>query len=299
MNIEYLRNFIKLTQYKSFSKLAKELVISQSTLSHQISNIEKDFAGVVLIERTTKSFELTKPGKLLLNYAKQIVNLFDECKSEVSQFKEDFIEDIIISASTLPGSHILPKYLTDFRNKNPNVNFKIVISNSKKSLENLNNKLADFAGVGSFIGYNENEFDSIIIGEDKLKFICSPNHQLIKGRVDTVDFKDLIKFPFVWREKGSGMRNTFKKQFPKYKKLKIELEINSNDSIISTVTESNYISIMSEIIADKAEAAGLIKSLKINDYPLIAERSIYFVKLKDKKLSTLKKKFWTELTPTG
>ncbi|KKK75588.1 hypothetical protein LCGC14_2872220, partial [marine sediment metagenome] len=174
-----------------------------------------------------------------------------------------------------------------------------VISNSKKSLENLNNKLADFAGVGSFIGYNENEFDSIIIGEDKLKFICSPNHQLIKGRVDTVDFKDLIKFPFVWREKGSGMRNTFKKQFPKYKKLKIELEINSNDSIISTVTESNYISIMSEIIADKAEAAGLIKSLKINDYPLIAERSIYFVKLKDKKLSTLKKKFWTELTPTG
>jgi len=299
MNIEYLRNFIKLTHYKSFSKLAKELVISQSTLSHQISNIEKEFSGVVLIERTTKSFELTKPGKLLLNYAKQIVNLFDECKSEVSQFKEDFIEDIIISASTLPGSHILPKYLTDFRNKNPNVNFKIVISNSKKSLENLNNKLADFAGVGSFIGYNENEFDSIIIGEDKLKFICSPNHQLIKGRVDTVDFKDLIKFPFVWREKGSGMRNTFKKQFPKYKKLKIELEINSNDSIISTVTESNYISIMSEIIADKAEAAGLIKSLKINDYPLIAERSIYFVKLKDKKLSTLKKKFWTELTPTG
>ena len=279
--------------------MAKELVISQSTLSHQISNIEKDFAGVVLIERTTKSFELTKPGKLLLNYAKQILTLFDECKSEISQLKEDFIEDIIISASTLPGSHILPKYLTNFRNKNPNVNFKIVISNSKKSLENLNNELADFAGVGSFIGYNENEFDYIIIGEDKLKFICSPNHQLIKGRVHTVDFKDLIKFPFVWREKGSGMRNTFKKQFPKYKKLKIELVINSNDSIISTVAESNYISIMSEIIADKAEAAGLIKSLKINDYPLIAERSIYFVKLKDKKLSTLKKKFWTELKPTG
>ncbi|GAG62751.1 unnamed protein product, partial [marine sediment metagenome] len=62
MNIEYLRNFIKLTQYKSFSKLAKELPISQSTLSHQILQIEKEFGGVVLINRTTKKFELTRAG---------------------------------------------------------------------------------------------------------------------------------------------------------------------------------------------------------------------------------------------
>jgi len=36
MNIEYLRNFVKLTKYKSFSELVKDIPISQSTLSHQI-----------------------------------------------------------------------------------------------------------------------------------------------------------------------------------------------------------------------------------------------------------------------
>ncbi|MFX0104464.1 MAG: LysR substrate-binding domain-containing protein [Candidatus Hodarchaeota archaeon] len=294
MNIEYLRNFIKLTQYKSFSKLAKELPISQSTLSHQISQLEKDFGGVLLIDRTTKKFELTKAGKLLLNHAKQIIDLYDNCKLELIKFKDKMEEDIIISASTIPGSHILPRFITDFRNKNPNVNFKILINNSQKSIENLKNQIADFAGIGSFMSYDEKGFDYIKIGEDEFKFICSPNHELIRyGNI--VNFNDLIKYPFVWREKGSGMRNTFKQQFPKYKELDIELEINDNDSIISTVSESNYISIMSEMMVDKAESASLIKSLKINNYPIIAKRPLFFIKLKDKQLSLLKKKFWNEL----
>ncbi|MFX0081567.1 MAG: LysR substrate-binding domain-containing protein [Candidatus Hodarchaeota archaeon] len=294
MNIEYLRNFIKLTKYKSFSKLAEELPISQSTLSHQITQLEKNFGDVVLINRSTKKFELTRAGKLLLEHAEQIIDLYDNCKLEIAKFEDRMQEDIIISASTIPGSHILPKYIADFRSKNINANFKILINNSKKSLENLKNGVVDFAGIGSFMSYNKDDFDYIKIGEDEFRFICSPNHDLIK-QGNLVDFNDLIKYPFVWREKGSGMRNTFEIQFPNYKELNIELEINDNDSIISTVSESNYISIMSEIMADKAESAGLVTSLKIKNHPIIAERALYFVKLKKKELSKLQKKFWNEL----
>ncbi len=75
----------------------------------------------------------------------------------------------------------------------------------------------------------------------------------------------------------------------------IELEINDNDSIISTVSDSNYVGIMSEIMAKKAESAGLIKTLKIKDYSVIAKRDLYFVKLKQKEFSQLKKKFWNKL----
>jgi DNA-binding transcriptional LysR family regulator len=66
MNIEYLRNFVKLTKYKSFSELVKDIPISQSTLSHQISLLEKKF-GVVLIDRTTNKFDLTEAGRILLD----------------------------------------------------------------------------------------------------------------------------------------------------------------------------------------------------------------------------------------
>jgi DNA-binding transcriptional LysR family regulator len=292
MNIEYLRNFIKLTQYKSFSKLASELPISQSTLSHQISQLEKEFGEIKLIDRTTKKFEITKAGKILLEYAQKLIEIYDICRSEISKFSDKLEETITISASTIPGSHILPKYIADFRNNNPNLNFKILINNSQKSLEFLKNEMVDFAGIGSFMGFNERDFDYIKLGEDESKFICSPNHKLVKNDIDTVEFDDLTNFPFVWREKGSGTRYTFEEQFPVYKELDIELEINDNDSIISTVSDSNYIGIMSEIMAKKAESAGLIKSLKIKDYPVIAKRDLYFVKLKQKQFSHPKKKFW-------
>ena len=290
MHIEYLRNFIKLTQFKSFSKLAQELPISQSTLSHQISQLEKNFGGVVLINRTTKKFELTKAGKIFLKHAEAIINIFDDCKLEISEFMLQKIEDIVISASTIPGSHILPKYIADFRNKNPSANFKILINNSQKSIENLKKGLADFAGIGSFMNYKRENFEYIKIGEESIKFICSPNHELLQNGDNLVSFEDLTKFPFVWREKGSGMRETFKTQFPRYKELNTRLTINDNDSIISTVSESNYISIMSEIITNKLEH--LVKTLEVREFPEVAKRALYFLKLKNKEFSELKNNFW-------
>ncbi len=295
MNIEFLRNFINLTKYQSFSDLARDLSISQSTLSHQISQLEKEFGDIKLIDRTTRKFTLTQQGKIFLKYAEKIIALYDSCKQELAQFTEKQLEDITITASTLPGSHMLPKFIANFREKYPSVNFKISINNSHKSLELLKREMADFAGIGSFMNYEKEDFDIIKIGEDQLKFVCSPEHNLIKSTKESVDFNELINSPFIAREKGSGTRNVFEQQFEKYDELNIELEINDNDSIISTVSESNYISILSEHIAKKAADAGLIEILNIEQYPIIAKRDIYFIKLKESKFSGLKKKFWEYL----
>ncbi len=291
MYIEYLRNFVKLVNYKSFSELARDLPISQSTLSHQISQLEKDF-GVVLINRSTKKFEITEAGIIFLDHAQKIVDLFDACVKALSKFSDINYEDIVISASTTPGSYILPGEIAEYRDKNPNIKFKIKINNSRESIENIVKNLADFAGIGSFLNYRKEEFDYIKIGEDQLKFICSPIHKLLKDADNLVNFTELVKFPFVWREKGSGMRSAFKEQFPDYKKLKIKLEMDDNDSIISAVSDSNYISIMSEIIANKAEKAGLVRTLEINDHPIVVRRDLHFIKPKGKELSKLKEDFW-------
>ena len=116
------------------------------------------------------------------------------------------------------------------------------------------------------------------------------NHELFQNGDNIVSFEDLSKFPFVWREKGSGMRETFKTQFPRYKELNTRLTINDNDSIISTVSESNYISIMSEIITNKLEH--LVKTLDVREFPEVVKRSLYFLKLKNKEFSELKNNFW-------
>ena len=293
LNIESLRNFVKLTQYKSFSELAKDLSVSQSTLSHQISQLEKEFSNIKLIDRTTRSFKLTKEGEILLTYAEKIIKLYDSCREEL--LTKILTEDIFITASTLPGSHILPKFIMDFKNSYPDVNIKISINNSKESIDLLNKGIIDFAGIGSFMDYNRDLYEVIEIGEDKIVFICSPGHKLAK--IDKVKFIELLEYPFISREKGSGTREVFEQQFPEYNKLNTKFEINDNDSIISAVSDSDHISILSEIIAKKAQDANLIKILTVKEYPIITKRSIYFIKLKDKQLSMLKKKFWEYVKP--
>lgn len=293
LNIESLRNFVKLTQYKSFSELAKDLSVSQSTLSHQISQLEKEFSNIKLIDRTTRSFKLTKEGEILLTYAEKIIKLYDSCREEL--LTKILTEDIFITASTLPGSHILPKFIMDFKNSYPDVNIKISINNSKESIDLLNKGIIDFAGIGSFMDYNRDLYEVIEIGEDKIVFICSPGHKLAKN--DRIKFADLIEYPFISREKGSGTREVFEQQFPEYNKLNTKFEINDNDSIISAVSNSDHISILSEIIAKKAQDANLIKILKVSEYPIVAKRSIFFIKLIDKQLSKLKKKFWEYVEP--
>ena len=132
MKIDFIRTFIKLTEVKSFSKLAGDLGISQSTLSHRISQLEDNFGEVKLINRTTRKFELTEAGELFLKNAEKIIELYDSSKVELSKFSDISTEDIIITASTVPGSYILPKFIAQFRKDNPRDNFKILINNSNQ-----------------------------------------------------------------------------------------------------------------------------------------------------------------------
>ena len=294
MNIEFIRTFIKLTEVKSFSKLANDLDISQSTLSNRISQIEKYF-GVKMIDRTTRRFNLTKEGIIFLDHSIKIIDLIDSCEKELSEYSKDHQEEIIITASTLPGSHMLPKDIANFREKNPTVHFKILINNSQNSLNLLKKKNADFAGIGSFMDYDKNDFDSIKIGEDRLVFICSTDNKLIKDGKEQVYYNDLLQYPFISREEGSGTRNIIEQQFPNYQQLNQKLEMNDNDSIISAVSDSKYISILSETIAIKARNAGLIEIVQIKEFPIIAQREVFLLKLKDSELSKLKIQFWNNL----
>jgi DNA-binding transcriptional LysR family regulator len=296
MNIEFIKTFIKLTEVKSFSKLANDIEISQSTLSNRISQIEKYF-NVKLIDRTTRTFNLTEEGAIFLDHAIKIMDLMDSCEEELSKYSKYHQEEIIITASTLPGAHILPKDIANFREKNEAVSFKILINNSQKSLDILLNKNADFAGIGSFMDHDQNNFDFIKIGEDKLVFICSNDSELIKNGYTQVNFSNLLQSPFISREKGSGTRNLIEQQFPFYKQLDQKLEMNDNDSIISAVSDSKYISIMSETIAVKARNAGLIEILEIKEHPIIAKRDIFLLKLKGIEHSMVKKQFWNHLVP--
>ena len=70
MNIKDQEYFIKLAEYRNFSKAAKDLYISQTALSKVIAGLE-DEVGEKLFIRNTNSVSLSEAGRVYLDYAKK------------------------------------------------------------------------------------------------------------------------------------------------------------------------------------------------------------------------------------
>ena len=118
MDFKQLEVFVAVCKYESFSKAAKELFLTQPTVSSHIHNLEKEL-GTVLINRNNKNLTLTKSGEILYNHAILILN---NCKKAVYDIKEysGKIEGIIdIACSSIPESYIIPNFLNNFSNQYP------------------------------------------------------------------------------------------------------------------------------------------------------------------------------------
>ena len=73
MNINQLKYFIAVAEYKSFTKAANQYYISQTAVTQQIHALEEQM-DVVLIDRTKRPIALTPAGNVFLNEAIKYLN---------------------------------------------------------------------------------------------------------------------------------------------------------------------------------------------------------------------------------
>ena len=105
MELKQLQSFCAVVQYRSFTRAAEKLYLSQPTVSTHIRQLEEEF-GSRLIVRTTKSIEVTPRGQELYACACGIVHLRDDLLRSWSDEDEKVIR---IGASTIPSAYILPQ----------------------------------------------------------------------------------------------------------------------------------------------------------------------------------------------
>ena len=74
MNLKQLEAFVQVAEGGSFSKAAKELFLTQPTISAHISSLEKELNSRLFV-RNTKEVGLSEDGKDLYKYARQMIDL--------------------------------------------------------------------------------------------------------------------------------------------------------------------------------------------------------------------------------
>src|SRR5690625_3268159 len=103
MELRELEHFIAVVHYDGFSNAAKNIYVSQSTLSKSIKKLE-DTLRVVLFERSTRKLELTDAGMLVYNNALKIIHATEELKTSLDDLMHVPSGEIKIGIPPLIGT---------------------------------------------------------------------------------------------------------------------------------------------------------------------------------------------------
>jgi len=139
MNIEYLREFLLLSETENFWEASNRLYIGQSTLSKHIQSMEKEL-NHILFDRNNKSVKLSEYGKAFLPHAKLIVQEFYDSISDMNNIDASKNDRLIFG-----GIPILPQYhitniFSEFYNQMHNSNALIFDGDSTTLKEKLRKK---------------------------------------------------------------------------------------------------------------------------------------------------------------
>lgn len=118
MELDYLKEFVVLAEERQFISASKKLFISQSTLSRHIQTLEKEI-GHDLFVRSTREVALSDEGKILLPYARNVIDDLQEFSDELEKSKIGANATIGIVHD--PDKWEVAKYLNEFSAAFPDV----------------------------------------------------------------------------------------------------------------------------------------------------------------------------------
>ena len=252
MNLKQLEAFVQVSESGSFSKAAKELFLTQPTISAHISSLEKEL-NVRLFIRNTKEVSLSDDGKDLYRYAKQITDLEKAIEERFYMDSDDGKHFITIAASTIPAQYLLPKVLMCYRERYPKEQIKIMETDSSEVVTQVVDHMVDVGFTGTVLEKKHCKY--IPFYKDELAVITpdTPEYRILKEQNrDDIDW--IKRKPLILREEGSGTRKEAEKQLKNagisVEALDIVASIANQETIKKSVKQGMGITVLSRLAAE-------------------------------------------------
>jgi DNA-binding transcriptional LysR family regulator len=257
MDIHQLKVFASVYKHRSFSKASEKLYLTQPTISNHVKSLEEEL-DCKLFDRLGRTIIPTKEADVLYTYSKEIIEKAEDLKELISRFQKELTGRIIIGASTIPGTYLLPQLMTDFHKKFPSLSFQINIDDSKGIINSILNHEILLGIVG--VKLDDNNINYVPFIEDELIAISSPDLRA-KGKMH---IEELVKLPIIMREEGSGTRKEteriFKRRGISLNTLHIAGIFGSTDAVKQAVKAGLGISILSRFaVVDELRQRSLVE----------------------------------------
>lgn len=245
MELRQIQTFITIVEWGSFSEAAKQLYLSQPTVSLHIKQLESEL-GIELISRTTKSHELTAQGQEFYKYAQSIMKMARNIEATFTQKNN---HQITVGASSIAATYLLPDALSTFLKDNEDKKIRLHQSDTINIINDIALGSLNIGVVGSKSMNNNLSFDKIFT--DRLVIATPYTDEFLRLKENKAPLKEILAHPMISREDGSG---TLKEAAMLLRELEIDplklnvvFEINNNDTIKQFIKLGIGISIISEL----------------------------------------------------
>lgn len=297
MDFHQLRVFVEVVKQKSFSRAAENIFLSQPTVSAHIKVLENE-VGVPLLDRSQRQPVPTAAGKVLFQYAQQLLSLKEETLSTIQQEYQVVKGHLQLAASSVPGTYYLPGMLLFFRNQYPEVTFSVMLRDTKQVLQSIREFTFDLGFIGE--PGNREEVHQIKLTDDELILITPPGTALPRenGELNGTDLpytglQHCLEMPFILREPGSATRTVFEKAFKKTlgktRGLNIIAYLEGLEAIKEAVKKGLGATVISKKAVEHELQQGSLEGYRIKGLNL--ERSFFLIYSKKRILTPLGQAF--------
>ncbi|WP_026021824.1 LysR family transcriptional regulator [Bacillus timonensis] len=186
MEFRQLLSFMEVAKYKSITRAAESLHISQPALSKSLIALEEEL-GMTLMIRTNKTSDLTDSGRVVLDYAQRMISLLDEMKMTLSDVTNLARGEISIGLPPFIGGLFFPKVITKFHRTYPNINLNITEYGGARVVKSVED--GEFELGVTVLPIDETRFHVYPIVEEKMRLLVHKDHRFV-GR-NSVSIKEL------------------------------------------------------------------------------------------------------------
>lgn len=271
MTLNQIYYFRSIAKYENYRRAAEELYISQPSLSRSIALLEKEL-GVSLFEKSGRCVNLTKAGKLFLEYANRIIEECENAKNKMSEIAGDGGKIDIGYVFPL-ARHYIPHSVRDFLNReeNRNVTFNFFQNHTAAITKRVKTGELD-VGFGGYFDNGDFEFFPVLTNE--IVLITPKGHEI--GKKETVSIQEVNHYPVIGYDRESWLGNYTNQLYRRLSlKPNIVVECPDEHSIVALVSEEFGIALVPKI---EEVDASRVDIYRLDDVELVHHTFMFWLR---------------------
>ncbi|MGB5445164.1 MAG: LysR family transcriptional regulator [Psychromonas sp.] len=283
-SLHQLKIFHKVASVMNYTKAANELDLTQPAVSIQLKQLENNL-DLPLFEKIGKKLFLTPAGQALKPFCDELFERFDNIDMTLSAIKGNMEGDFHIAAVS-SAKYFTPHLLGAFHKRYPKVNLHLDVVNREQMIQRLHDNNDDLVIMG--LVPKSMALTSHPFIDNPIVPIASPSHPLAGEK--NIKLSELSKYPFIYRERGSGTRKALENFFQKQGiTIHPNMLLGSSETIKQAVMADLGISALSRHSVALELATNSLVELDIESFPLV--KSWYLVHHEKKYLSPIAQAF--------